>query len=606
MGFAEPLAWIFVSLAAILLYLYWRPPAQRIRVVPALFLWPQVPPPPRRPRWDLLWLLQLLALVALVAALAKPYSERQAPPQPQRHVLVVDRTASMQARDVQPSRFELAKIQAMDYLDRLRPGDLAALIAVGEQAEVLAPFSAEIAQLRARIAALEPYDSGGSLAPGLSLAQSLASESEPKARVAVFSDFAEDDVPTALFEGASLFAVGSGNRNVGIESVEVAQRPWQRAGEAKIVVQVRNYGDQVEHGLLIVEWEGRALLRQGFTLRPRDHQALAIEQVAGPGQLTIDIVSDDFLTTDNHAQVRLTDPDPLRVCWVSAQMDQWADLQKLAAAWGRLRLAGRSCASGSEPTDVYVFHRVRPPQDLATPAVVMDPPPTGSGPVGPVYRDVPVLAWDGQQPIFASWNPSFPLPLHSARRSEPPEGARPLLWGRLDPATDVIAWWREQPARQVWLGFDLTRENILSTEGFSLSVFFLESLAWLHPRLPAGGAWPAGRPFPVPGPTRATVVLPNGQEYVLPPGVSSFVPHWRGRYEVRSAHGDVAFYVSALDPRESNIAPRPPRIGVIAPGSPPEETVIRIPWNDAVLAAALGLLLLEAWLASRRQTRPAG
>src|ERR671933_2538816 len=63
--------------------------------------------PLQRLRWNLLLLLQLIALALITFAVARPFSE-QIGQKPVQAVLLLDGSASMQAKDVQPSRFAKA------------------------------------------------------------------------------------------------------------------------------------------------------------------------------------------------------------------------------------------------------------------------------------------------------------------------------------------------------------------------------------------------------------------------------------------------------------------------------------------------------------------
>src|SRR5256885_1691274 len=60
--------------------------------------------PLQRLRWNVLLVLQLIGLALITLAIARPFSE-QLGQKPVQAVLLVDGSASMQARDVQPSRF---------------------------------------------------------------------------------------------------------------------------------------------------------------------------------------------------------------------------------------------------------------------------------------------------------------------------------------------------------------------------------------------------------------------------------------------------------------------------------------------------------------------
>ncbi len=597
MGFTDPIGWIFASLALVLLYLFLRPQRQPARIVPAVFLWPQLPPPRRR-RWDPLLLLQLLALLALVAALAGPYVERPAPSLPQRHVLVLDRTASMQARYGAGTRFEAAKAEADRYVSSLKPGDQVALVSVAEQAELLVPFSNDLEGVRRSLAALKPYDSGGRLAQALSLAHSLVQAAEPRGQVAVFSDFADADLPAALLAHAQLFPVGVGDDNVGIESLEITQPRWQTGARPELALRVRNFGSTAKHGLLLLEREGQPLLQKGFTLEAGQTETV-VQPLVGAGVVSARLLVPDLLAADNEASVYVPETDSLRVCLVSPQLDRWPELQLLSAAARNLRFDTRGCATGGGEADVYLFHRVRPPEDFPHPALVVDPPARVAGQSGRSFREVKLVAWDARHPIFAGWTPAFPMPLTRVRAIEVSGNAVPLLWGKAGDELVTVAWIKEAPGRQVWWAFDPVREPLLTSEGFPLAVFLLQSLAWLKPAEPAASVWPVGQAWPLAVGSPAVVRLPNGEEHPLPSGTESFVPHWRGHYEFHGPKGTASVHVAAADPREGDIAPK--LRAASAPSSGPSMLAAteRVPWGKAVLTAALVLLLFEAWIASR-------
>src|SRR6476659_8050236 len=83
-------------------------------------------------RRNLLLLLQLLLLALLALALARPFF-RTAGIAGRNLIVIVDRSASMQANDVAPSRLEAAKQQAGDLIDQLPDGGRATVIAAGGQ-----------------------------------------------------------------------------------------------------------------------------------------------------------------------------------------------------------------------------------------------------------------------------------------------------------------------------------------------------------------------------------------------------------------------------------------------------------------------------------------
>src|SRR5215472_13066842 len=63
--------------------------------------------PLQRLKWNLLLLLQLIGLALITFAVARPFSQ-QVGEKPVQAILLLDGSASMQAKDVQPSRFAKA------------------------------------------------------------------------------------------------------------------------------------------------------------------------------------------------------------------------------------------------------------------------------------------------------------------------------------------------------------------------------------------------------------------------------------------------------------------------------------------------------------------
>src|SRR5215204_929158 len=85
--------------------------------------------PLQRLKWSLMLVLQLLALALISFAVARPFTEHEGK-QPVQAVLLLDGSASMQAADVQPTRFARAIDAARDTLAGLPENSLATAILV--------------------------------------------------------------------------------------------------------------------------------------------------------------------------------------------------------------------------------------------------------------------------------------------------------------------------------------------------------------------------------------------------------------------------------------------------------------------------------------------
>ena len=139
--FLLPVALVALIVAPLIYLVHLLRSSRRRVQVPALFLWADLPRTSSgkaRRRWPpitLLLLLQLLAALLAGFALARPATSSEPP----RHVaLVLDASASMQATDVAPTRFDVARTRAGQRLAGLTPADQVSLIRAGSEAELLA------------------------------------------------------------------------------------------------------------------------------------------------------------------------------------------------------------------------------------------------------------------------------------------------------------------------------------------------------------------------------------------------------------------------------------------------------------------------------------
>src|SRR5213083_3721397 len=121
MSFLSPLALALFGLSVPLVLLYFLKVRRRERTVSSLLLWPtslrdrEASTFFQRLHRDPLLILQLLALLALCLALARPVATVTGEGA-RKVVVVLDTSASMKARDVSPSRFDIAQAAAVQLV----------------------------------------------------------------------------------------------------------------------------------------------------------------------------------------------------------------------------------------------------------------------------------------------------------------------------------------------------------------------------------------------------------------------------------------------------------------------------------------------------------
>ena len=155
MSFERPL--LLVGLIAVPLAIWWYLRTQRARpafVSPALV--PAVAP--RRPGWRRHWPMALyaLGLAALILAVAKPQRAVSVPVDRASVLLVTDRSGSMQAEDVSPSRLVAARRAAEQFLDRVPDRVRVGLVAFNQGAEVAQLPTPDHQLVRDAVAAVTP------------------------------------------------------------------------------------------------------------------------------------------------------------------------------------------------------------------------------------------------------------------------------------------------------------------------------------------------------------------------------------------------------------------------------------------------------------------
>lgn len=141
--------------------------------------------PFQRLRRNILLILQLLALAAALFALAQPQITANVGGGA-RHVLLIDRSASMQAVDGDPARpgevtrLEAARKRALEVIDSLKepglfgePGDQAMVIAFDTAAGVVENFTDNRVELRRAVEGIEAVDTPSSLVEGVKLARAF-------------------------------------------------------------------------------------------------------------------------------------------------------------------------------------------------------------------------------------------------------------------------------------------------------------------------------------------------------------------------------------------------------------------------------------------------
>ena len=312
MEWLTPITALYAAAVSVplLLLLYFLKLKRREQIVSSTLLWKravqdlQVNAPFQRLRRNILLLLQLLVLLAILLALAGPILSLIAGPA-RRYVLLIDRSASMNATDVKPSRLEAAKGQAKIFVESLRSkafysfrdeSDQTMVIAFDNRAKVMCNFTSDKKQLNRAIEAVTPSDGVSSLAEAIVVARAFAQSpgveanymsAEEPAQLVLFSDGQIRDLDQILVGSDELtfHCTGESQQNIAVIAMQ-ARRSYENPEEVNVFATLANYGAASITCDVQLSINDDVLAIRSVTVPPR--RADESSEAVRPGKLAVD------------------------------------------------------------------------------------------------------------------------------------------------------------------------------------------------------------------------------------------------------------------------------------------------------------------------------
>lgn len=356
MHWLAPMTAIYAAAAAVplLVLLYFLKLKRHEQFVSSTFLWKraiqdmQVNAPFQKLRRNLLLLLQLLMLIAILLALGRPILSLKTGPA-RRYVLLIDRSASMNSKDVEGNRLDLARQQAKLLVESLRSksglllkdeSDQAMVIAFDEHAKVLCNFTSDKKQLLEALDRIRHGDGPSSLAEAVTVAHAFAESSadqgdtQPRlssGKLELFSDGRIRDLDKIMIAPGELnfHSVGRAGENVAVVSMQ-ARRSYERAEEVAIFATLANYTPAEVTCDVQLSVDGDVRSVRPVTIPPRKTAdqngnappgTISVSYTlrhAGSGVVEIRQLRVDALTCDDAAWSILPPPRKLKVLLVTS------------------------------------------------------------------------------------------------------------------------------------------------------------------------------------------------------------------------------------------------------------------------------------------------
>ena len=637
MNFLAPWTALFAAAAAVplLVLLYFLKLRRRQVTISSTLLWRravqdlQVNAPFQRLRRNLLLLLQLLAMACLLLALGRPVVRLSMGPG-KRYVILIDRSASMSATDVSPSRLEQAKQQASRIAEALRSSSLgmgdgsdqAIVVAFDEQARVMCNFTSDRRQVQAAIDAVQPGDGRSCLGEALTVARAFSRSTAaaedlaaPAAQLELFSDGRIADAEELNLAGGEMnfHRIGQGGDNLALVALQ-GRRSFEKSDQVEVFAVVANYGSAAATTDLQLSVD--SAVRSVRRLEVPPFRPAQGRSSGGPGTASVSFTLShprqavvevrqtraDLLIADDAAWTVLPGPRRLTVLLVTAGNPplrsalQACPLQKLdVMAPDRFDALDHDDPAIQGLYDLIVLDNCTPARLPRGRFLVFGRPPAASGAAfDQELRDQVVVDWRSRHPILQYVNLDN-LYVQRGWRLKLPAEAVVLAEFASAPALALV---RQGGSVFLLAPFDSLQTNWPFEPSFVL--FCYNATAWLA--LESG---PQAETSLRVGQAISLEQLPPGQEVVVvdpagrdhrvkasAAGTVHFPSTGRaGLYTVRAEHRPPRHVaVNLLDSGESHIAPADSlrMLGRSLPASPPPQPANMELWP---LLAFLGLLL---------------
>ncbi|MGA3204833.1 MAG: VWA domain-containing protein [Bryobacteraceae bacterium] len=352
--------------------------------------------------WSLL--LQLLSLLFLLIALAGP--RLGSPDSGRDHVLVLDTSAWMGAREAngRTTLIDEARAAALAYVKALPSRDRVMLVRADALATPVTAFESDRQILNDAIRQSQPGASALNLPQALEFAQRAQKLQAQRAGEIVFAGAArvpEDESSfAAVPANLRVLQVNGALENVGLRKIGL-RRSTTVADTWDIFVSLRNYGLKPRDVGLELQFGGAPVGSKSFSLKPgEEQQATFAYRTHAAGYLEARLNSRDAFPQDDRAVVELPSEKPLRVVVYS---NEPALLKPLISS-NQVDANFESPAKYDPQVkaDIVILDRFAPRQRPNVSSIWIEPPAAGSPiPVKGTRTGVKLDSWRTDTPLGA-------------------------------------------------------------------------------------------------------------------------------------------------------------------------------------------------------------
>lgn len=496
--------------------------------------------PWRRLRLPPIFFLQLLLLTLLTLALAEPvFSVRVS-----NVAVILDNSASMQAREPETTRFALASEKARDLLGELGATGKVDLYFTVPQLTRINNVALSPGAAAATLESLAPYDLPDVSVDYDTVLRQLAHDRKYQ-RVYFITDH-----PARGQSGiVRVYTVGRPQGNMAVTSFRIGRSSLANS-RLEAEVTVTNFYPRDQRTRVLIKSNGAPLASREMTLSAGRSETVSFQGIPFHPYYEAEIDARDPLVLDNRRFAVPANTRKLKILAISPRPQALTSLRRITGVSVGIVSPGDYGKTDRSGYDLEIFHLSSPATLPTAPSLFVLPPENNPMvQLGKPVSRVVVSDWLDGHPLtrylnLALFRPTYARPF---KPKIPGETVVESAGGGL-----VFAAEREG-VRYLALAFDpfpyLGRENL------PISVFTLNFLDWFLDRTGADGN-ATGEPLAIGASKQEEFIsIPNGEKQVLPPGSNRFArTFFQGIY--RRNHGTESdlYAVNLQDPTESNLS----------------------------------------------------
>jgi Ca-activated chloride channel family protein len=565
MSLLVPAAFAFGLIIPIILLFYFMRPQRQERVIGSTLLWQQAlqelqaSRPWQRLRITWLLLIQLLAAAIIVLVLLRPaiFSNSQISGNT---IIILQASASMQATDTAPNRFEAAKQSIADFINDLGPNDRLSLITMARTPRVLIAGSQDKTQLQAALQQARVTNQDADLEQALSLAISLA-QGVSSTQVVVIGDGHVTHPERRLQVPFSVRYLSVGKDTPNMAILALSSRIIQ--GNLIAFAQIANFSNQQRAIPVQLYADGRLVDVKTITLGNNASGSLQWGPLT-PNTRTLHarLVIQDALAVDHDAWAIVGGSMRGRVLLVTPG-NRFLEVALRQQPNVTLFKTSPQQYSSTGTYDLTVFDSYIPPRLPNGNLFFVNPPP-GTYPFGRAEQERAVNhITTGTDPFHILENVDLSN-IHTLRSSHT---LKPAAWAHAviqTPQTPLLVAGENDNRRIAALGFDLHNTDLPLQPAFPILMRNITS--WFLPApVPGDGQVEAGSAVSIqvwPGANQVTITNPEQRVVTVGPPfpVAPFAAtDQAGLYKVtqhvRGQEMQGAFTVNLFNPVQSRLAP---------------------------------------------------